>query len=78
MSEVSKRERERRKMLDRIRKGQEEIRQLFRDVAYWNEHVRTPFEDRINPDPDGQLTRIAEACDRTLAAEAKPRGVSSS
>ncbi len=32
-----------------------EIEQYFRDVAHWNDHVRKPDEESIDPDPDGTM-----------------------
>lgn len=46
-----------------------EIRQIFADAAHWNESVRKPHEERINPDPGGRLTRIAAALDKMLERE---------
>jgi hypothetical protein len=70
-------ESERAGLIARIRKHRDEIRQLFADVAYWNTHVRTQFEEPIDPDPGGVLARIAAAYDKTLAAEARPRRIPS-
>ncbi|MGE3889441.1 MAG: hypothetical protein AB7H81_23670 [Vicinamibacterales bacterium] len=49
-----------------------EIDETFNDAAHWN---RThPGEAPIDPDPDGQLRRIAEGLDRFLAREAVQSG----
>ena len=48
-----------------------EIQQLFDDAAHWN-RVHAPWKGKpIDPDPDGQLRRIADGIDRMLAREAK-------
>lgn len=43
-----------------------EMRQIFTDVAHWNEHVREPHEAPIDPDPDGELTELIAAIDKLL------------
>lgn len=52
--------------VDRLR---QEIAQLFTAAHHWNEHVRKPNEARIDPDPDGQLRKIAQGIDAMLATE---------
>lgn len=46
-----------------------EIEQTFIDTAHWNDQVRRPDEDPIDPDPDGQLRKLAETLDRQFAQE---------
>ena len=41
----------------------QEIAQIFIDAAHWNECVRKPDEQPIDPDPDGELRRIAAGYD---------------
>jgi hypothetical protein len=60
---------ERRELVERIRHNRAEIRQFFLDIDHWNRCVRKESEEPIDPDPDGLLTRIAAAYDKTLAAE---------
>ena len=47
------------------------IAQIFADAERWNS-LNVPWKGpAINPDPDGQLKRIADGIDRMLAAEKK-------
>lgn len=49
-----------------------DIAQVFADAEHWNS-VHVPWKGKpIDPDPDGQLMRIAEAIDRMLQSEASP------
>lgn len=59
----------RKEIVDEARRIRKEISQIFIDVAHWNNNVRTAFEQPVDPDPDGQLARIAASIDRTLAIE---------
>lgn len=59
----------RNQLIENARKNRNEIAQLFTDAAYWNNHVRPPGVAAINPDPDGQLARIAAAYDAMLSRE---------
>jgi len=67
-----------RQMQDRIallKKLRQEIAQYFHDVGRLN-MIRLAHERPIDPDPDGELKRIAEGLDRSLANEkddASPR-----
>ncbi len=46
-----------------------EIQQFFDDVARWNQR-NVPWKGKpIDPDPDGQLQRLADSIDRMLANE---------
>lgn len=56
-------------MIARVRKLRGEIADHFGTIAHWNDRVRAADEEPIDPDPDGQLQRIADGLDRTLAAE---------
>ncbi len=48
-----------------------EIQQIFTDIASWNDNSRARKEGAaaIDPDPDGQLRRMADGLDKFLAAE---------
>ena len=46
-----------------------EIEQIFTDVSYWNQNVRTEDEAVINPDPDGQLATLLMGLNRMLERE---------
>jgi hypothetical protein len=52
-----------------VRRQRAEIAQYFTDVEHWNTHCRKPHEAVIDPDPDGQMKKIAEALDKCLANE---------
>ena len=55
------------------RKTRADIAQLFAEAEHWN-RVNVPWKGpAINPDPDGQLKRLAVGLDQLLAAEKKPR-----
>ena len=59
-------------MLDHARSLRAEIDQIFTDAAVWNDFsdARRVGYAPINPDPDGQLRRIADGIDRILANDA--------
>lgn len=61
--------RTRTELIARMRHLRREIEQIFDDAAHWNEYTRKPSEAPIDPDPDGQLRRIADAFDAALAGE---------
>ena len=61
---------QRKALLDRAVRVRAEIEQIFIDCALWNDHVRRPFQPPIDPDPEGQLRRVAESLDRFFTAEA--------
>lgn len=48
----------------------EEIADIFAVAEHWNTCVRKPDEDVIDPDPEGQLARMAKGLDAMLAREA--------
>jgi hypothetical protein len=60
----------REQLIDRAKRIRASIEQIFTDAKYWNEHVRTPFQEPIDPDPDGELAKWAKAIDGMLAKEA--------
>lgn len=35
-------------------------------IAYWNEYVRKPSEELIDPDPGGDMQRLIKCIDRVL------------
>lgn len=49
----------RKQMLAEAERIKAKVEQIFIDIAYWNNHTRKPGEDIIDPDPDGQLKRLA-------------------
>lgn len=62
-------------LIRRAREQREEIRLFFNTADHWN---RThPDEEPIDPDPDGQLARIAAGIDVMLAKELIRHGVTS-
>lgn len=60
---------ERMRLLARSLTLRADIQQHFDDVTHWNDHGRSPDEAAIDPDPDGQLRRMADGLDRMLTAE---------
>ena len=52
-------------LIERTIMARQEIAQLFLDVEHWN-CVRKPDEQPIDPDPDGDLRRIAAEYDDFL------------
>lgn len=56
-------------LVARARTLRREIAQIFADAEHWN-RVNVPWKgSAINPDPDGQLARLAGELDRMLAIE---------
>lgn len=49
---------ERSEIIKRMIKLNNEIDQIFIDAKYWNDNVRKPGIEAIDPDPDGQLKRL--------------------
>jgi hypothetical protein len=59
-------------IVEKARKLRAEIAQTFADAEHWN-RVNVPWKGpAIDPDPDGQLKRIADGIDRMLAAFSGP------
>jgi hypothetical protein len=56
-------------LLAQARRIRREIKQIFSDAEYWNMNTRKPHEEVINPDPNGQLKRIANNLDAMLKNE---------
>jgi hypothetical protein len=71
---VDDRERQRRRLVGRVRRHKDEIAQLRRDVESYNDNHLPAGESRIDWDPDGEMTRCDAALDRMLAelGEAEP------
>lgn len=48
-----------------------QIEQMFIDCASWNENsiARKNGSDRVDPDPDGSMRRLADGLDRMLAED---------
>ena len=42
-------------ILERAQKTVKEIDQIFTDASYWNDYVGKPGEEKVQPDPDGEL-----------------------
>jgi hypothetical protein len=63
------REYDRAELVDRAHRIKWEIIQYFRDIAYWNRHILPPGEPPIDPDPDGEMARCLEFCERTILGE---------
>lgn len=53
-------------IVEHCRAARQQIAQIFIDMEHWNEHVRRPEDERIDPDPDGDLRAIADFYDRIL------------
>jgi len=45
-----------------------EIAQIFADADHWNA-THTPWKEAVNPDPDGELKRLADNLDVMLSTE---------
>ena len=58
-------------MVRRTRRLRAEIEMIFTTAASWNDNSKARQQGAapIDPDPDGQMRRIADGLDRTLAAE---------
>ena len=54
-------------IIARARRLRVEIEQNFTDGASWNENARKPGEAPIDPDPHGEMRRLANALDEMLA-----------
>lgn len=59
----------RQQIIDLGRLIRAEIQQIFVDAAHWNEHVRQPHEEPVDPDPDGRLQRCLDYIDAVVAGE---------
>lgn len=56
---------ERQRIVRRFRGLRRQLEIDFNTLAHWNEHVRQPGEEPIDPDPE--LRRLATAIDEFLA-----------
>lgn len=54
-------------LVENMRHMRGEIEKIFIDAAHWSR--LHPDEEPIDPDPDGELRRIADALDVALAKE---------
>ena len=62
---------ERAAIIGRARKLRADIAQAFADAEHWN-RMHVPWKGSpIDPDPGGQLQRIADGLDRMLANETR-------
>jgi len=70
---LSRAEVERQAFVQRMRELRMDIEQIFIDAASWNENstARKNGAEAINPDPDGELRRMADGLDRSIAREEK-------
>jgi hypothetical protein len=59
---------ERAKLIQRVVELRSECRQIFIDAEYWNDNVRRPEEERIDPDPNGTLALLIEKLDAQVKA----------
>lgn len=59
---------ERASLIARVVEMRSETAQIFIDTAYWNDNVRKPDEDVIDPDPDGLLRLLLEKLDAQIKA----------
>lgn len=57
---------QRARLVERISAARQEIAQIFLDHDHWNTSVRKADEAPIDPDPDGDLARLAAFYDRLL------------
>jgi hypothetical protein len=53
-------------LVEKVLAARQEIAQLFLDVSRWNNSVRKPGEEPIDPDPDGDLRLLLDFYDRIL------------
>lgn len=60
---------QRSRILQRLQITRGEIEQIFTDIASWNDNARQGDEQPIDPDPDGQLRKMADWIDRVLEDE---------
>jgi hypothetical protein len=57
------------RIIHRLRETRAEVEQIFIDTDHWNQCVRKPNEQPIDPDPDGEMRRLSDAIARVLAAD---------
>jgi hypothetical protein len=60
----------RKEIIDEAVRIRTEINQISVDADHWNHSVRKPHEDKINPDPNGEMAELAVAIDKMLDNEA--------
>lgn len=61
---------ERQQFVNRAKTILAEIEQIFIDIEYWNDNVRKPHEEPIDPDPDGMLGRLSDGLRKFIDHEA--------
>lgn len=54
-------------ILRRFRRLRDEIKQMFVDADSWNDNARKLGDPLIDPDPFGEMRRLADAIDELLA-----------
>lgn len=59
---------ERAELIERAKKLRAEIEQIFIDTQHWNSRNAPWKGPAIDPDPDGELRRLADGLDQTIAA----------
>ena len=60
---------ERQQFVNRAKTILAEIEQIFIDVEYWNDNIRKPHEEPIDPDPDGMLGRLKDGLMKFIECE---------
>jgi len=66
---MTKAEREWRSIVERATKLRADIDKLFADCMSWNDNRLKDWQSEIDPDPDGNLKRIADVFDRMIQQE---------
>lgn len=64
-----RRKEQRRNLILRAERIKAEIIQIFRDTASYNENSLPAGREPIDPDPDGEMRRCLEFCNRTIMGE---------
>ena len=62
-------EQERERIIARVRRLRDDIQIDLNTVEHWNQHVRTPHEAPLDPDPGGDMRRLLAAIDEMLAKD---------
>jgi hypothetical protein len=57
---------QRARLVAKVRAARQDIAQIFLDCDHWNREVRQPHEAPVDPDPNGDLRRLAAYYDRIL------------
>jgi hypothetical protein len=56
------------RIIERVIELRAEVQSQFDMIAHWNEHVRKPHEEPIDPDPDGLLGLLLQKLDAQIKA----------